>query len=72
MTQTITASPPAAIDPDRLDGILAFLQAAEQLKDTIRSGTTRKDRPESTAEHSWRLALMVLLFDDRSLPASTC
>ncbi|MEO9528846.1 HD domain-containing protein [Roseibium sp.] len=60
-------SPSPDTDPpmaaDRLSGILAFLQAAEQLKDTIRSGTTRKGRPESTAEHSWRLALLVLLLE---------
>jgi putative hydrolase of HD superfamily len=54
---------PSAIAPDRLAGILAFLQAAEQLKDTLRSGSTRTGRPESTAEHSWRLALMALLFE---------
>jgi putative hydrolase of HD superfamily len=53
-----------AIDRDRLSRILSFLQAAEQLKDTLRSGTTRSGRPESTAEHSWRLALMVLLFEN--------
>ncbi|MEP3049511.1 MAG: HD domain-containing protein [Roseibium sp.] len=47
----------------RLSGILDFLQASEQLKDTLRSGTTRSGRPESTAEHSWRLALTVLLFE---------
>lgn len=46
----------------RLSGILDFLQAAEQLKDTLRSGSTRKGRKESTAEHSWRLALMILVF----------
>lgn len=60
-------SPSPASEPpmnvDRLSGILSFLQAAEQLKDTVRSGTTRKGRPESTAEHSWRLALMVLLLE---------
>ncbi|GAB4513708.1 MAG: HD domain-containing protein [Roseibium sp.] len=64
MTQTDPASPQIAIEPNRLDGILAFLQATEQLKDTIRSGSTRKGRPESTAEHSWRLALMALLFQE--------
>ncbi|PVB60182.1 HD domain-containing protein [Labrenzia sp. 011] len=51
------------MDDERLSGILTFLQSAEQLKDTIRSGSTRKGRPESTAEHSWRLALMVLLLE---------
>lgn len=53
----------AAMPPKRLDGILTFLQEAERLKDTLRSGSTRLGRPESTAEHSWRLTLMVLLFE---------
>ncbi len=52
-----------AIDAGRLDGIIAFIQEAERLKDTLRSGITRKGRAESTAEHSWRLALLALLFD---------
>ncbi|CTQ66775.1 HD domain-containing protein [Roseibium alexandrii] len=51
------------IDHGRLTGLLAFFQAAEQLKDTLRSGTSRSGRAESTAEHSWRLCLMVLLFE---------
>lgn len=53
------------IDSAELRGIIAFLQAAEQLKDTLRSGTTAQGRPESTAEHTWRLCLMVLLFEHR-------
>ncbi|MDF2233318.1 HD domain-containing protein [Albimonas sp. CAU 1670] len=56
-----------AIDPDRLAGILAFLRGAERLKDTLRSGHTSGGRPESTAEHSWRLTLMIALFA-RDLP----
>lgn len=64
---TMTNIPPSLdfpeISPDRLTGLLEFLQSAEQLKDTLRSGTTASGRPESTAEHSWRLALMVLLFE---------
>lgn len=64
MTQTNSSLPNAPeIDDRRLTGILDFLQAAEQLKDTIRSGHTSKGRAESTAEHSWRLALMILLFE---------
>jgi len=63
MTEQIQRALPGAIDPDRLAGLLSFLQAAEQLKDTLRSGSTRSGRPESTAEHSWRLALMVLVFE---------
>lgn len=47
----------------RLLGIIDFLQAAERLKSTLRSGTTSQGRAESTAEHSWRLSLMVMMFD---------
>ncbi len=49
-------------DPDRLAAILQFVQAAEQLKDTLRTGVTSQGRSESTAEHTWRLCLMVILF----------
>jgi len=52
-----------AIDPDRLHGIIRFIQNAERLKSTLRSGHTSQGRPESTAEHSWRLCLLVSLFD---------
>jgi putative hydrolase of HD superfamily len=52
---------------DRLAGIVDFLQAAAQLKDTLRSARTAKGRAESTAEHSWRLCLMVMMFE-RDLP----
>ncbi len=43
---------------------LAFLDRAEALKATLRSGLTSLGRRESTAEHSWRLCLMVLAFSD--------
>ena len=52
-----------SIDARRLTGIISFVQAAEQLKDTLRSGRTAQGRPESTAEHSWRLCLMVMMFE---------
>ncbi|MBS8261879.1 HD domain-containing protein [Roseibium polysiphoniae] len=48
---------------DRLVRIIDFLQAAEALKDTLRSGRTGQGRPESTAEHTWRLCLMIILFE---------
>lgn len=47
----------------RFLAIIEFLQAAERLKNTLRSGITSQGRAESTAEHSWRLSLMVLMFD---------
>lgn len=68
MTDPTPLSTTQPVDPERLNGILAFLQDAEKLKDTLRSGSTSNGRPESTAEHSWRLALMCLLFD-KDLPA---
>ena len=37
---------------------LEALHVAERLKDTTRHCTTSKRRPESVAEHSWRMALM--------------
>lgn len=49
---------------DRIQGALAFLREAERLKSTLRSGYTSQGRPESTAEHSWRLCLMALVFAD--------
>ena len=41
---------------------LAFIREAQRLKDVLRSGHTAQGRRESTAEHSWRLCLMVLVF----------
>ena len=40
---------------------LEILHVAERLKDTTRHCTSSKGKPESVAEHSWRLALMALL-----------
>ena len=40
---------------------LEILHVAERLKDTTRHCTTSGGRPESVAEHSWRLALMAML-----------
>ncbi|MEM6710796.1 MAG: HD domain-containing protein [Pseudomonadota bacterium] len=44
-------------------GLLDFLSASSALKDTLRSGRTAEGRAESTAEHSWRLALFVLCLE---------
>ncbi len=40
---------------------LDILHVAERLKDTIRHCTTSQGRPESVAEHSWRISLMAFL-----------
>ncbi|PVE23051.1 phosphohydrolase [Microvirga sp. KLBC 81] len=49
---------------DRILGALEFLREAERLKDVLRSGHTSNGRPESVAEHTWRLCLMALVFAD--------
>ena len=40
---------------------LEILHVAEKLKDTPRHCTTTNRRPESVAEHSWRVSLMAML-----------
>ena len=40
---------------------LEILHVADRLKDTLRHCTTSKGKPESVAEHSWRISLMALL-----------
>ncbi|MBO7422794.1 MAG: HD domain-containing protein [Oscillospiraceae bacterium] len=42
---------------------LEILHVAERLKDTPRHCTTSKRRPESVAEHSWRVSLMAFLLN---------
>ncbi len=53
--------PNPRIQPSELADVLAFLRAAEALKTTTRSGWTSAGRPESVAEHTWRLCLMALV-----------
>ncbi|HBG76928.1 MAG TPA: phosphohydrolase, partial [Clostridiales bacterium] len=36
---------------------LSFMEESEQLKSVLRTAWTSTGRRESTAEHSWRLAL---------------
>ena len=43
-----------------LQGILTFIKNAENLKNTLRFSFTSGGRQESTAEHSWRLCLLVM------------
>jgi putative hydrolase of HD superfamily len=46
---------------DQSKGILDFLHAIEQLKQELRHSWTSNGRQESVAEHSWRLALMLVI-----------
>lgn len=52
------------MDIEKIKGRLQFLREAEQLKDVLRSAHTSSGRTESTAEHSWRLCLMAVVFGD--------
>jgi putative hydrolase of HD superfamily len=45
-----------------LHGCLDFIRQTEKLKDVLRNSYTASGRHESTAEHSWRLALMAMVF----------
>ncbi|EOF5292065.1 HD domain-containing protein [Salmonella enterica] len=50
------------MDIGKIKGCLAFLQEAEKLKSVLRSAHSSTGRAESTAEHSWRLCLMAMIF----------
>ena len=45
----------------QLSETIAFIQRAESLKNTIRYAHTSTGRPESTAEHTWRLCLLIMV-----------
>jgi putative hydrolase of HD superfamily len=49
--------------PSELAGILEFLRHAEKLKNVTRSSWTSEGQQESVAEHTWRLCLMSLVFE---------
>ena len=52
------------MDIEKIKARLAFLREAERLKSVLRSARTSTGRAESTAEHSWRLCLMAMTFED--------
>lgn len=52
------------MDAEKINGLLAFLRAAEKLKNTLRNSHTSEGRVESVAEHTWRLCLMALVFEE--------
>ena len=54
----------AKMHSSELMSILDFLRDSEKLKNTIRSAWTSDGRPESVAEHTWRLCLMSLIFEN--------
>lgn len=51
-------------EKDNLEQIFDFLHKVEKLKSTLRYNQTTTGRKESSADHSWRLALFVMLIVD--------
>jgi len=49
---------------NNLEKVFDFLKQIEKLKSTLRYNKTTGGRNESTADHSWRLALMVPIVAD--------
>lgn len=47
-----------------IEKLVAFLEESEKLKSVVRTAWTSEGRRESTAEHSWRLALFVGVLSD--------
>jgi len=48
-----------------MEKIFDFLHQVEKLKDTLRYNQTSGGRKESSAEHSWRLSLMVFVVAEK-------
>ena len=60
-------SPAPAID--RLEQQLRFLAEIDKLKNVLRRGlVTDTLRPENSAEHSWHLAMLVLMLGEHAAP----
>ena len=47
-----------------LSARLKFISEAERLKNVLRRSHTSEGRQESTAEHTWRLCLLAMVFED--------
>jgi len=51
------------MSPSDLQGCLTFIREAERLKSVLRSAYSSTGRQESTAEHTWRLCLLAMVFE---------
>lgn len=49
---------------NKIQKYLEFVQEIEQLKSTLRTAWTAQGRQESTAEHSWRLAMLAAVLSE--------
>lgn len=61
MTHKVKIGGTAPVQDAELEGIIAFIKQAENLKNTLRYAFTSAGRQESAAEHSWRLCLLLML-----------
>lgn len=57
-----------AMPAENFENHLSFIREAQRLKDVLRSGHTAQGRRENTAEHTWRLCPMVLVFAPKTNP----
>ncbi|MBL0939458.1 MAG: HD domain-containing protein [Gemmatimonadaceae bacterium] len=53
--------PPSLPSSEELQGVLAFLRAAESLKHTTRTSWTSTGQHETVAAHTWRVCLMAFV-----------
>ena len=51
------------MNSEELSACLIFIREAERLKNIQRSAHTSTGKPESTAEHTWRLCLLAMVFE---------
>ena len=51
------------MNTEELSACLTFIREAERLKNVHRSAYTSTGKQESTAEHTWRLCLLGMVFE---------
>ena len=49
---------------NNIDQVIRFIKEIENLKSVTRTAWTKTGRRESTAEHSWRLAMLLMVLSD--------
>ena len=49
---------------NNIDKVIRFIKEIENLKSVTRTAWTKTGRRESTAEHSWRLAMLLMVLSD--------
>lgn len=49
---------------ENIKGVIEFIKEIENLKSVTRTAWTKEGRRESTAEHSWRLAMLLMLLEE--------